>query len=138
MIIPISYAFIYSLMAIVFIVFYHYHIDANGVSLSCSCHCLHTVHGFEERLYTTDESEALQGINFHPNVKGTGQPVNIGIIYGTIVLEEDTASKLFLMHYSLNSPHSPHYSTVGRFKFQASGCTSRHQSSSEYSSDTSK
>ena len=54
-----------------------------------------TVHGFEQLSYTTNESEALQGINFRPNVKGTGQPVNIGIIAGTIDLEEDMASKLF-------------------------------------------
>ena len=67
----------------------------NGISLSCSCHCLCTVHGFEERSYTTNESDALQGINFRPNVKGIGQPGNIGIIVGTIVLEEDTASKFF-------------------------------------------
>ena len=41
--------------------------------------------------YTTPEGEALQGINFHPNVKGTGQPVSIRIITGTIILQEDTA-----------------------------------------------
>ena len=90
-------------------------------------HSLHAVHGFEQLSYTTPESNTLQGINFHPNIKGTGQPGNIEIIVGTIDLEEDTASKLFLMYYSLNSPHSPHYSTVGRFKFQASSCTIRNQ-----------
>ena len=60
-------------------------------------HSLHAVHGFEQLYYTTNESDALQGINFRPNVKGTGQAVNIGIITGTIVLEEDTASK-FTLH----------------------------------------
>ena len=55
---------------------------------------LHAVHGFEQLSYTTPESEVLQGINFRPNVKGTGQPGNIEIIIGTIDLEEDTASKL--------------------------------------------
>ena len=96
MIIPIPCALIYSLMAIVFMAFLPLPcIDANDVSLSCSCHCLHTVHGFEERFYSTSENEALQGINFRPNVKGIGQPDNIGIIVGMIILEEDTASKLF-------------------------------------------
>ena len=54
---------------------------------------LYAVHGFEQLSYTTPESVTLQGVNFRPNVKGTGQPANIGIISGTIVLEEDTASK---------------------------------------------
>ena len=56
-------------------------------------HSLHAVHGFEQLSYTTPESDALQGINFRPNVKGTGQPVNIQVIVGMIDLEEDTASK---------------------------------------------
>ena len=63
-------------------------------------HYLHAVHGFEQLSYTTPESDILQGINFRPNIKGTGQPVNIGIITGTIDLEEDTASK-FISHQSL-------------------------------------
>ena len=63
--------------------------------------CLYTVHGFEQLSYTTNESVALQGINFHPNVKGIGQRTNIGIISGTIDLEEDTASK-FISHQSLH------------------------------------
>ena len=54
---------------------------------------LHVVHGFEQLSYTTPESDALQGINFRPNLKGTGQAANIGMITGTIDLEEDTASK---------------------------------------------
>ena len=58
---------------------------------------LHTVHGFEQLSYTTPESDILQGINFRPNVKGTGQSLNIGVLSGTIVLEEDTASK-FISH----------------------------------------
>ena len=41
----------------------------------------------------------MQGINFRPNIKGTGQPMYIGFITGTIVLEEDTASK-FIPHRS--------------------------------------
>ena len=46
----------------------------------------------------------MQGINFHPNLKGTGQAANIGIITGTIDLEEDTASKYNYLHHhtSLN------------------------------------
>ena len=63
-------------------------------------HYLHAVHGFEQLSYTTPESVSLQGINFSPNVKGTGQPDNIGVISGIIVLEEDTASK-FISHQTL-------------------------------------
>ena len=63
-------------------------------------HYLHAVHGFEQLSYTTPESDISQGINFHPNIKGIGQQKNIGILTGTIVLEEDTASKLF-SHQSL-------------------------------------
>ena len=60
-------------------------------------HSLHAVHGFEQLSYTTLESDALQSINFHPNVKGTGQPASIQAIVGMIDLEEDTASK-FISH----------------------------------------
>ena len=63
-------------------------------------HYLHAVHGFEQLSYTTPESDSLQGINFRPNVKGIGQPANIGVLSGTIVLEEDTASK-FISHQTL-------------------------------------
>ena len=63
--------------------------------------CIHTVHGFEQLSYTTPESDLLESINFRPNVKGTGQPANIGVLSGTIVLEEDTASK-FISHQSLH------------------------------------
>ena len=63
--------------------------------------CIHAVHGFEQLSYTTPESDILQSINFRPNVKGTGQPAYIGLISGTIVLEEDTASK-FISHQSLH------------------------------------
>ena len=51
------------------------------------------VHGFEQLSYTTTESDILQSINFRPNVKGTGQPGNIGVISGIINLEEDTAGQ---------------------------------------------
>ena len=51
------------------------------------------VHGFEQLSYTTTESDALQSINFRPNVKGTGDAVIISIIVGTIDLEEDTAGQ---------------------------------------------
>ena len=43
----------------------------------------------------------MQGINFRPNIKGTGQPGNVGIISGTIVLEEDTASGFIITLISL-------------------------------------
>ena len=56
----------------------------------------HSLHGFEQLSYTTNESDALQDINFHPNIKGIGQPVKKAIISGTIYLQEDTASKLIL------------------------------------------
>ena len=63
--------------------------------------CFYTVHGFEQLSYTTPESDILHGINFRPNVKGTGDAVIISIIVGTIDLEEDTASK-FISHQSLH------------------------------------
>ena len=44
---------------------------------------------------------ALQGINFHPNVKGTGQPVTIAAISDTIDLEEDTASQFIALNLQL-------------------------------------
>ena len=60
-------------------------------------HSLHAVHGFEQLSYTTPESDALQGINFRPNVTGTGRPESVQAIVGMINLEEDTASK-FISH----------------------------------------
>ena len=86
-------------------------------------HYLHAVHGFEQLSYTTPESEALQGINFHPNIKGTGQAVNIAIISGTINLEEDIASK-FISHQNLFIiPFYTHHSNVRHFKFHPSVST---------------
>ena len=58
---------------------------------SCSL-CLHTVHGFEFVSYTTPESDTLQGIDFHPNVKGNG--TGGVLLQGTIAAREDTGSKL--------------------------------------------
>ena len=87
-----------------------------------------TVHGFERLSYTTPESDALQDINFRPNVTGTGQPGNIGIIIGTIDLEEDTASK-FISHASkfllIKLPFI-HHRTVRHFIFQTRVSTTGH------------
>ena len=83
---------------------------------------LHAVHGFEQLSYTTPESDILQGINFHPDVKGTGQPGNVQIIFGTIVLEEDTASG-FIITLSLFIIPFIHHSSVRHFKFQTSDST---------------
>ena len=40
--------------------------------VNCAFHSPHTVHGFEQLSYTTPECEKLHGINFRPNIKGTG------------------------------------------------------------------
>ena len=71
-----------------------YHIrSCKGVLYIHVYDSLLAVHGFEQLSYTTPESDILQSINFRPNVKGTGQPGNIGVISGIINLEEDTAGQ---------------------------------------------
>ena len=85
--------------------------------ISCINYFLHAVHGFEQLSYTTPESDALQGINFRPNLKGTGQAANIGIITGTIDLEEDTASKYILFTLSHFIKPFTHHSYVRHLEF---------------------